>query len=170
MHIACNRWAIIGNVNLLRDSAEPFTGRSCDEKNVGKSKTNSIRTHTCRSVCSLRFWYGNRCKSQLLTSRTGLFTSARHDKHYRACKSRGLVFILKTSGALRLSLRYFNVEIPIQKVKFVFEDAVDEQFAELSKDFAWCCETKELWTELYSWANADVKHVYTGMFPGGTQL
>ena len=38
-----------------------------------------------------------------------------------------------TSGALRLSLRYFNVEIPIQKVKFVFEDVVDEQFAELSK-------------------------------------
>ena len=37
------------------------------------------------------------------------------------------------SGALRLSLRYFNVEIPIQKVKFVFEDVVDEQFAELSK-------------------------------------
>ena len=52
---------------------------------------------------------------------------------YRACKSRGLVFILKTSGALRLSLRYFNIEIPIQKVKFVFEDVVDEQFAELSK-------------------------------------
>ena len=52
---------------------------------------------------------------------------------YRACKSRGLVFILKTSGALRLSLEYFNVEIPIQKVKFVFEDVVDEQFAELSK-------------------------------------
>ena len=51
----------------------------------------------------------------------------------RACKSRGLVFILKTSGALRLSLRYFNIEIPIQKVKFVFEDVVDEQFAELSK-------------------------------------
>ena len=51
----------------------------------------------------------------------------------RACKSRGLVFILKTSGALRLSLRYFNVEIPIQKVKFVFEDVVDEQFAEFSK-------------------------------------
>ena len=50
----------------------------------------------------------------------------------RACKSRDLVFISKTSGALRLSLRYFNVEIPIQKVKFVFEDAVDEQFAELS--------------------------------------
>ena len=56
--------------------------------------------------------------------------------HYRACKSRGLVFILKTSGALRLSPRYFNVEIPIQKVKFVFEDAVDEQFAELSTNFA----------------------------------
>ena len=54
-------------------------------------------------------------------------------RRYRACKSRGLVFILKTSGALRLSLRYFNVEIPIQKVKFVFEDVVDEQFAELSK-------------------------------------
>ena len=52
---------------------------------------------------------------------------------YRACKSRGLVFILKTSGALRLSLRYFNIGIPIQKVKFVFEDVVDEQFAELSK-------------------------------------
>ena len=51
----------------------------------------------------------------------------------RACKSRGLVFILKTSGALRLSLRYFNIGIPIQKVKFVFEDVVDEQFAELSK-------------------------------------
>ena len=55
---------------------------------------------------------------------------------YRACKSRGLVFMSKTSGALRLSLRYFNVEIPIQKVKFVFEDAVDEQFAELSINFA----------------------------------
>ena len=54
----------------------------------------------------------------------------------RACKSRDLVFMSKTSGALRLSLRYFNVEIPIQKVKFVFEDAVDEQFAELSKNFA----------------------------------
>ena len=54
----------------------------------------------------------------------------------RACKSRDLVFILKTSGALRLSLGYFNVEIPIQKVKFVFEDVVDEQFAELSKNFA----------------------------------
>ena len=54
----------------------------------------------------------------------------------RACKSRDLVFMSKTSGALRLSLRYFNVEIPIQKVKFVFEDAVDEQFAELSNNFA----------------------------------
>ena len=53
--------------------------------------------------------------------------------HNRACKSRGLVFMSKTSGALRLSLRYFNIEIPIQKVKFVFEDVVDEQFAELSK-------------------------------------
>ena len=60
------------------------------------------------------------------------FSKARN----RACKSRDLVFISKTSGALRLSLRYFNVEIPIQKVKFVFEDAVDEQFAELSKHFA----------------------------------
>ena len=46
-------------------------------------------------------------------------------------ESRDLVFSSKTSGALRLSLGYFNVEIPIQKVKFVFEDAVDEQFAEL---------------------------------------
>ena len=55
------------------------------------------------------------------------------DSNKRACKSRGLVFILKTSGALRLSLRYFNIGIPIQKVKFVFEDVVDEQFAELSK-------------------------------------
>ena len=54
----------------------------------------------------------------------------------RACKSRDLVFSSKTSGALRLSLGYFNVGIPIQKVKFVFEDAVDEQFAELSTNFA----------------------------------
>ena len=62
-------------------------------------------------------------------------TSYSNAASYRACKSRGLVFILKTSGALRLSLRYFNIEIPIQKVKFVFEDVVDEQFAELSKKF-----------------------------------
>ena len=78
----------------------------------------------------------------------------------RACKSRGLVFILKTSGALRLSLRYFNIGIPIQKVKFVFEDVVDEQFAELSKKNYWCCELKELWTEFNSWADADPIHVY----------
>ena len=78
----------------------------------------------------------------------------------RACKSRGETAWFQTSGALRLSLGYFNVEIPIQKVMFVFEDAVDEQFAELSKNFAWYRDTKELWTELYSWADADVKHVY----------
>ena len=55
----------------------------------------------------------------------------------RACKSRG-----ETMRDFRLPEPFdyrsdiFNVEIPIQKVKFVFEDAVDEQFAELSKHFA----------------------------------
>ena len=68
-------------------------------------------------------------------SSSSILIHVMYSKHLlpRACKSRGLVFILKTSGALRLSLRYFNIEIPIQKVKFVFEDVVDEQFAELSK-------------------------------------
>ena len=78
----------------------------------------------------------------------------------RACKSRGLVFILKTSGALRLSLRYFNTETPIQKVKPALEDVADEQFAELSKKNHWCCEPKEPWTELNSRADADPTHAH----------
>ena len=73
-----------------------------------------------------------RCRVSVPSFDEDYITHARQITN-RVCKSRGLVFILKTSGALRLSLRYFNIEIPIQKVKFVFEDVVDEQFAELSK-------------------------------------